>query len=574
MGEAHQILGAIAPVVMLLALGIIAVMATRAVGLSPIVGYLVLGLGLQGAGVNLLASGTVRILAELGVVFLLFDIGLHFSLVRIRDQARDIFGFGPVQVLFGTVGLGMIGLLFGIGPLPSFLAGATLALSSTAVVAPIIAARHQQNCPVGLTATAILIFQDVAAIFILVVAGTMETGTALLPATGLALANAAAAFGIAVLLARLIVKPLFGLLARSRHEEVFTATALFVALAAGWATGSAGLSLTLGAFLGGMVIAETPYRPLIQAEIRPFRGLLLGFFFVFVGASLDVTVLALSWLTVLGLAVLLVAVKFALNAAASLIFRWSVPGSTQLAFLLAQGSEFAFVIFSLPAVRALVGEAPSAILISAVALTLAITPNLADLGRAMAGRLRQTKSPHADHELRERGQSAPVAIYGMGARGRAVADGLNAFAIRYAAIESDQKQLREAVADGYSVDFGDLSDARVWEALGMTDRRILVLTEPMYEVSRNLTPLARQHFPDVIRVAAATDEEQAARLAAIGLTPLLDREVNGEELAAGVLELLHVPSPAIAQWRDRRRERLSGSSALKRSIPLEPVHVA
>jgi Kef-type K+ transport system membrane component KefB len=256
MTDAHAILSALGPIILLLALGIVAAVGSRAVGLSPIVGYLLLGLGLGHVGLNLASdNATIATLAELGVVFLLFDIGLHFSLGHIRTQARDIFGFGPVQVLAGTLGLGLVALLFGLPMLAAFLVGATLALSSTAVVAGLISERHQQNCPVGLTATAILIFQDVAAIFLLIVAGALDSGEAILPGLGLALVKAVAAFGVAVLLARVVVRPLFGLIARSRNAEVFTAMALFVALATGWVTGAIGLSLTLGAFLGGMIIA-------------------------------------------------------------------------------------------------------------------------------------------------------------------------------------------------------------------------------------------------------------------------------------------------------------------------------
>ena len=338
------VLHALAPVILLLALSVFAAIASRAVALSPIVGYLVLGIALKASGLALFAdSHAVAILAELGVVFLLFDIGLHFSLTHVREQARDIFGFGPVQVVLGTVGLGGLALIAGLEPVSALLVGATLALSSTAVVARIIAERHQQNCPVGLTATAILVFQDVAAIFLLIVAGALQNGGAsVLPAAGLALVKAAAAFGVAVLLARIMVCPLFDLIARARNEELFTAMALLVALAAGWATGYIGLSLTLGAFLGGMIIAETPYRPVIQSEISPFRGLLLGFFFISVGLSLDLDVLRSAWPAVIGVAMVFFIAKVILNAAASLVFRWSVPGSIQLGFLLAQGSEFAF----------------------------------------------------------------------------------------------------------------------------------------------------------------------------------------------------------------------------------------
>ncbi|MBU1756711.1 MAG: cation:proton antiporter, partial [Alphaproteobacteria bacterium] len=369
MEEPHGILASLVPVILLLGLGVVAAVASRSVGLSSIVGYLLLGLALKVSGLTVVSdSETIALLAELGVVFLLFDIGLHFSLGHLRQQASDVFGFGPLQVLFATGVFGLGAWASGLSPLAAGIIGVTLALSSTAVVARLIAERHQQNCPVGLTATSILIFQDIAAIFLLIVAVALGTGEAIWPAIGMALAKAAAAFAIAVLLARVVVRPLFDLVARAQGEEVFTAMALLVALAAGWATGMAGLSLTLGAFLGGMIIAETPYRAIVQSEVKPFRGLLIGFFFISVGLSLDIGVLVSLWPAVIGLALLLIAVKFVTNAAASLVFRWSVPGSTQLGFLLAQGSEFAFVVLSLPQIRTLVGANTASVLVAAVAL--------------------------------------------------------------------------------------------------------------------------------------------------------------------------------------------------------------
>ena len=557
MADAHGILSALVPVILLLTLGVIAAVASRAVGLSPIVGYLLLGLALSGVGLDLVTdSAMIATLAELGVVFLLFDIGLHFSLGHIREQARDIFGFGPVQVLAGTLALGPIALLFGVPPVAAFLVGATLALSSTAVVAGLIAERHQQNCPVGLTATAILIFQDVAAIFLLIVATALGSGEALAPAMGIALLKAVAAFGVAVLLARLVVRPLFDLIARTRNEEVFTAMALLVALAAGWATGAIGLSLTLGAFLGGMIIAETPYRPLIQSEIKPFRGLLLGFFFISVGFSLDLGALIRIWPAVIGATVLLLAAKIVSNAVASLVFRWSVPGSTQLGFLLAQGSEFAFVILSLPAIRALVGETTSALLIAAVALSLAITPSLAELGRSLAGRMRSRAARMADPELQPRELVGPVFIAGMDRTGRTLADALTEFDIGYGAIERDQRRLREAVADGYNVAFGDLSDPRIWQPVALHGRKVSVLTAPAFEVSRDLSPAARQLYPNLKRVAVVRDRDEAERFKSIGLLPVVDRSVPpGLDLAVFVLGELGVDANRIGEWMQRQQER-------------------
>jgi CPA2 family monovalent cation:H+ antiporter-2 len=570
MESSHAILDALAPVLLLLALGIVAAMASRKLKLSPIVGYLVLGIGISAAGAKPADMSLIGMLAELGVVFLLFDIGLHFSLKQVREQASDIFGFGTVQVVFCTVGLGLVAFALGLPPLAAFLVGAMLSLSSTAVVARLIAERHQQSCPVGLTATSILVFQDVVAIFLLIVASALAgDGVGLLPAIGEALAKAAAAFGIAVLLARLVVRPLFDLIARTDNEEVFTASALLIALAAGWATGSAGLSLTLGAFLGGMIVAETPFRPVVQAETRSFRGLLLGFFFIAVGMSLDVGKLGEYRPQILAAAAGLILVKIVLNGAASLVFRWSVPGSAQLGFLLAQGSEFALVMLSLPAIRTLLGEEASVILVASVALTLALTPSVADLGRQIAGRLRQRRQQQDDPELRRREEMAPVFIIGMGEVGRTLADALTEFGIDYKAVERDHNRFRLANADGYRVAFGDAGDPRLWGPLSMDERRYSVITAPNFEIVRGLDAVAGRLFPDLVRVAVVASEEEAALFSEIGLAAIIDAETpRGLRTAAELLPGLGADAEQLAQWIARRRaiEREDESS-----LPLASV---
>ena len=563
MEETHHILAALVPVILLLALGVGAAIGSRAAGLSPIVGYLALGMALRAAGLETSFDGdTISILAELGVVFLLFDIGLHFSLAHIRAHAADIFGFGPVQMLAATIGLGLLALAFGLNPVAAFLVGATLALSSTAVVAGIIAERHQQNCPVGLTATAILIFQDVAAIFLLIVAGALGTQQALAPALGVALVKAAA-FGVAVVLGRYVVRPLFAMIARSRNEEVFTATALLVALAAGWATGASGLSMTLGAFLGGMIVAETPYRAIVQSEVKPFRGLFLGFFFISVGLSIDVATLARFWPAVIGVAVLLVTVKIAANAVASLSFRWSVPGSTQLSFLLAQGSELAFLILSLASVRALVGVEESAVLIAAVALSLAATPTLAEAGRSLAGRMRMRKALPFDPELQPQGAVEPVFIAGMGTAGRTLADALTAFDIGYSAIERDETRLRLATADGYAVAYGDHANPGMWGPVGLHRRRLSVLTAPAFEVSRELATSVFERYPALTRIVLVQNEQQAGQYRSIGALPVIERGMPpGLDLATLVLQQLGVDPARVEAWREGERRRASGPDAL------------
>jgi CPA2 family monovalent cation:H+ antiporter-2 len=555
------VLRALVPVILLLAFGVAAAILSRAVRLSPIVGYLLLGILLRLSGAAVLVdTHTVGVLAELGVVFLLFDIGLHFSLAHVRHQVRDIFGFGPLQILFGAVPLALLALVTGLAPGPAILVGAILALSSTAVVAPLIAERHQQNCPVGLTATAILVFQDVAAIFLLIIAGSLSGG-AVLPVAAGALAKAAIAFMVAVVLARFAVQPLFRQIARAGQEEVFTATALLIALATGWATGHIGLSLTLGAFLGGMTVAETPYRPVIQSEIKPFRGLLLGFFFIAVGLSLDVEALIRQWPAIIGVAGAMIIIKILTNASASLVFRWSVPGSLQLGFLLAQGSEFAFVILSLPPVRALVGPSNVSVIVAAVALSLAVTPNLAQVGRLVAGRLRRRAANKHDAELQRQGIPAPVLIVGMGRTGRALADGLHAFDIGYNAVERDPRRLSEAIADGYSAVFGDMADPRIWGAVIAPGRKINAFTAVTLEMARDLMPLGLRLYPDLLRFAVAANEFEAAQFEELGMRAVLDGGgPPGLALTAAVLGELGIADAALEDWSRRQRQRIMRGS--------------
>ena len=554
MNEANDILVAIGPVVILLALGGLAVIVSRQLKLSPIVGYLVLGVALRATGNGILvASSVVDTLAQLGIMFLLFDVGLHFSFSHMRDQLKNILIFGPLQLGLGTVGMGLIALLFRIPLGVALFLGATLALSSTAVVARLIAERHQRSCPVGVTATAILIFQDMAALFLLVVVAALNSGSSLAPELFLVSLKAAGAFVIAIVLSKAVVTPLFQLIARSQNEEVFTATALFVALAAGWASGAVGLSLTLGAFLGGMILSETPYRAIIESEIKPFRGLLLSFFFISVGLSLDPGMIAARWPSIVGVAALIVVAKVILNAVASLAFRWSVPGSIQIGFLLAQGSELAFVIFRLPTVRQLVGPDTTVVLIGSVALTLAATPAIADVGRTLAGKLRQRANIKHEAELVPLHVTAVVLIAGMGRRGRTLADSLTEFGIPYAAIEGNELLLQNAIADGYMVFFGDIGDPRIWQPISLGRSKLCVITEPSYEAAAEVTTVVTRLHPGLRIMAAVDDDAEAQRFSLIGIEPAVDRRGDGVDLASMVLGEFGAKKEAIDLWSRKLR---------------------
>ncbi len=513
---ANEVVETIQPAVALLGLGIGAALLSRACKLNPIVGYLGLGLGLAALGFADDFSGpVVATLAEAGIMFLLFNLGLHFSLGRIRAEASNIFGFGSLQML---VAGGAFALLFYAVGLPlefAVIGGFAMGLSSTAVVIGLVRERAQEDCPVGRAAQSILIFQDIAAILLLVAAGALGTGGALFPALGTAGLKALAAFAIAVLFARYLTEPLFRLISRAGSSEVYTATALFIALAAGWATGLSGLSLTLGAFLGGMAVADSRYRIMVQTEIDAFRGLFLSFFFISVGLAINPALLVENWLLVIAAAIGLIVLKCFFNVLAGLANRWSVPGSIQLGFLLGQGSEFALVLFAMPAVAGLVEPRLISVLVTAIAISLAVTPLISNVGRKLAGKLR---AGPADQKLA--GDDAPVVIIGLGPAGRAVADALSFNDVDYLAVEADPERFQIALADGYHVHQANPGDPRSWDALGMGKREVILIATGNLPLARELTPLVQERLPDIIRIVALRGPEGMDEFTDLGMLPV------------------------------------------------------
>ncbi|MDX1656284.1 MAG: cation:proton antiporter [Candidatus Competibacteraceae bacterium] len=550
MEAAHALL----PAILLLLVGLLAITLTRPLGLSPIVGYLAGGVIIGPHGLGLIQeSHTTHLLAELGVVFLLFDIGLHFSLNHLWEARRDILGFGPLQMVLCTLALGGLGMAVGLEAETAVIIGATLALSSTAVAVQTLVERNQQGCPVGLSATAVLIFQDVCAIFLLILAASLNGGGGSLRMDlGLAALKAVAAFGVAMVIGRYLINPLLRRLTLTRSEEVFTTLALLIVLITAAATGALGLSLTLGAFLGGMILAETPYRHLIQTEVKPFRGLLLGFFFITVGMALPVAVLAEQWLTILAVLVGLMAVKTGMIILAALACRIPVRVAVQLGFVLSQGSEFAFVILAMAGVSQLLGQQIAAVLIAAVAASLALTPTLAGVGNRLARRLAARR---LESDQGQPSRMAPVVIVGMGELGRRVADALAAFDIGYLALEVNPECFIRAIADGYPVAFGDAGDPRLLETIDLTGRPSVVVTLRRYQVSQGLTPILRERYPELTRFIGVPDELEAERYRALGMRAVVERShPRGLDLAAAVLGAHGVEDHQVLAWMQKQQE--------------------
>ena len=546
------------PVIILLFAGVLAIAVTRPLRMSPIVGYLIAGMiiGTHGFG-WIEEDNTTHLLAELGVVFLLFDIGLHFSLQHIWDARKDILGLGPLQIILCTAAFAVIAILMNLEVDIAIIIGVTLALSSTAVVAQILADQNQQHSPVAISSTAVLIFQDVCAIFLLILVHSMEDPTVALGSIiGHAALKALAAFVAAILIGHYLIGPLFKLIARLRDNEIFTAVALLIVLATAAATGVLGLSLTLGAFLAGMIISETPYRHLIQTEISPFRGLLLGFFFITVGMSLNTPIIIELWWKIIGVAILLMLIKIALIYASAKILKASTNGAFSMGILLAQGSEFAFVIFAMPALQTALGSEKASILITAVAGSMVLTPLSVALGNKISQyqadkNWEEATSPSKEAEKTE----ATVIIIGMSEVGQRIADGLNSFGITYKGIEYHHSCFVDACTKGYLVGFGDATDLRLMDTVKFSHADMIVVTFSNYSIAKELAPIVKQRYPNLSLLVSVKNKTEREQFLTLGMQAIIEQSFpRGLDTAAAVLRSHGIGNEQLKNWMQRQQE--------------------
>ena len=538
------------PAIIYLGAGLAAALASRAVRLSPIVGYLVAGLVIGPSGFGLVQNNeTARFLADLGVVFLLFDIGLHFSLHEIRMRRHDMIGLAPLQIVLCGGAFALMGLAFGF-PWPiAALVGVSLALSSTAVVARLLADRNQPACPMGRSATAVLVAQDIVAIFLLTFAASVGGDPNLLGAEALIiLGKGVLALVIAILAGRFVVRPLFQSLAATDNRETFTVVALFIVLAASAATARADLSLTLGAFLAGMAVSDTPYRHVVQNEIKPFAGLLLGLFFMGVGMGVSLPAMAAIWPAVLATALVILILKTAVVFVAARLNGWGVPGATQLGFLLSQGSEFTLVVVGIASVSLAMPGNWAGVITTAVAVTLVAAPIWTALGLHLAKMLAE-RTKAAQPDAAEVAAEHPVLIFGMTEEGCLVADALREHDIAYLGVDADPERFVAAVSNGYDVVFGDARDERLMKSVGIADTKAIVLgTRGLAAASAFLAaaPPGSVKSPCFVAVFSLAERTQ---LAEQGFRAhMAHAEPKGLELATDLLQQLGVEQARITAW--------------------------
>jgi glutathione-regulated potassium-efflux system ancillary protein KefC len=527
-----------------LSAAVIAVPLSQALGLGSIIGYLAAGIAIGPWGLGLVTNvEDILHFAEFGVVLMLFMIGLELEPKRLWSLRRPIFGWGNAQVLGCAALLTALAILFGVGWKIALVAGLGLALSSTAIALQVMNERNLMPASSGQAAFSILLFQDVAAIPIL----------ALLPLLGVAAQSSSAgssgndlmqAAKIVAVIAgiilggRLLLRPLFRWIARSRTPEIFTAASLLLVVGIAGLMHLVGLSMALGAFLAGVLLAESEYRRELETDIEPFKGLLLGLFFIAVGMSIDFGVLMAKpgWMTLVVVGFLGVkgVVIYALARAMKLPFQ-DRPVFT---LLLAQGGEFAFVVFQAAAGAQVFDANTASLLIGAVAVSMLVSPLLlvaidkwllpryALLGAAT---LEEISEP----------QAAPIVIAGFGRYGQIVARLMLAEGIACTVLDHDAEMIEAARNLGYRVFYGDAARLDLLRIAGAGSAKVLVLAVDDVEQSLEIVDLVHAHFPQLEIVARARDVTHWNRLRDRGVMRV-ERELFESSLRSGrsVLELL------------------------------------
>jgi CPA2 family monovalent cation:H+ antiporter-2 len=498
-------------------------------------------------------------LAEFGVVFLLFMIGIELSWKRLRTLRRLVFGFGSLQVVLCALAVGALAALITQTWGAAVLVGLALALSSTAIVVPVLAGQKRLNAPVGRATFSVLLFQDLAVapiLFAIAVLGAKEGGN-MLGSLAWALAQAAVALAIIVAVGRLLMRPLFHLVATTRSPELFMATCLLVVVATALVAALSGLSMALGAFIAGLLLAETEYRRAIEAAIDPFKGLLLGVFFVTVGMGLDFSRLLETPIAILIAALALIASKGVIVFALARAFGLGTPVALESALLLGPGGEFAFVILGSAMGLGLLPYGMGQNLLLVTTLTMVAIPILARMGQAAATRLERRRPVSAEAAVPPPAdETNHVIVLGFGRVGQLVADMLARHNMPYLAVDADPQRVARERRRGQPVYFGDGSYPEFLRACGIDRARALVITIDAPSAIEAVVAAARQERPDLTIVARARDDRHATRLYDLGVDDAVPETIEASlQLSEAVLIDIGVPvGHVIASIHQRRDE--------------------
>lgn len=541
-------------VVLLLAAVIAVPLATRS-RLGSVLGYLVAGALIGPSGFNLVGDAEeIAHISELGIVMMLFVIGLELSPQRLWVMRRQVFGIGTLQVVISALAIGVVCELLGLGWKAAVVIGLGLALSSTAIGLQILAERKELQAPHGRLGFAILLLQDVAAlpIIALIPALAVHQASATDIPEWLAVLRVIGTIVAVIIGGRYLLRPLFRIAARTKLPEVFTASTLLVVLGTAWLVQFGGVSMALGAFLAGVLLADSEYRHEIEARVDPFKGLLLGLFFISVGMTADAQVILREPQTVFAVLFGLLVIKgVILFTLARYVAGESSGSALKLAAVLAQGGEFAFVVFTLAMENRLLTAEQRDLLIVVITLSMALTPLLVLLFHRWAPRAPVTAREY--DEIPEDGEPR-VIIAGFGRVGQIVARVLRANHIAFTAIESSVEQVEFSRRFGSKIYFGDPSRGDLLRAAHVQSAKVFVVATDDPETSIRTARLVKRMYPHLKVFARARNRQHVFRLMDLGVDVVRETFHSSLVLSRGVLESLGMDSELAAQRIERFRE--------------------
>jgi glutathione-regulated potassium-efflux system protein KefB len=503
-------------VVALLGAAVIAVPVFKRAGLGSVLGYLAAGLIIGPFGLRLFTDPQAILhVAELGVVMFLFVIGLEMQPSRLWSLRREIFGLGLAQVVACGALLTGVGVLAGLSPVVAFVAAMGFVLSSTAIVAQILDERGDTATPAGQRVVSILLLEDLAIVPLLVLVALLAPAAAETTASarGIAVGTAIAAVGALIVAGRWLLNPFFRILADAHAREVMTAAALFVVLGAALAMQMSGLSMAMGAFVAGVLLSESTFRHQLEADIEPFRGILLGLFFLGVGMSLDLAVIARHWPLILAGVPAYMLVKSAGIYLVARLFKSSHREGIYRAALLAQGGEFAFVLYAAAAAAGLFDARTNAVLTAIVIISMALTP----LAVFALRWLLPADEQSMDGVEEAQDLHGSVLVIGFGRFGQVASQSLLARGIDVSIIDTDTEMIRSAAEFGFKVYYGDGTRLDVLHAAGASEARAILVCVDKRDVADRIVDIVKTDFPWAKLLVRSYDREHALKLVAAGV---------------------------------------------------------
>jgi len=549
----------------LLVIAALLVWVFKRINLPPILAYLATGIF---AGPHALGWITdyqeIHLVAEFGIVFLLFSLGLEFSIPKLVAMRHIVFGLGSAQVGISTFIIMLVVIVFGINWLSAFSIASLLALSSTAIVVKQLSESGELHTRRGQLAIGILLFQDIAVVPLLIALPLLagEGDQHLVVALLIALAKGALVCGLLWAIGKWILPRVFNEVAQVRTDELFVLTTLLVTLFASALTHFFGLSMALGAFLAGIMLGESQYRHQLEADIRPFRDILMGLFFVTVGMQLDMAFVFMNanWV-ILGL-VGLILIKCLVIKVLARMMGESQKDAWSTSLMLCQMGEFGFVLIALALQHQLIASSYASLLIAVGVLSMAITPYLVDNNQVIAKMLSRKEKDKNNHDEKPKFKSEldqHVVICGFGRVGQTVARFLKAEAIPYIALDIDPVRIREAQAAGENVHFGHVKHKEVLNAAGVNNSRLVIITFADYDKSMAIVSVIKKISEQVKILVRMKDDSRLAELKDAGVTEVVPESLEGSlMLVSHVLFMSGVPVKRILRRVQQERKNRYG----------------